>query len=301
MPDQLFDVLILTWLSVITGVLVYIWRGMGKEERNKIVNVPQVLDLLGVKEIGPGNGSALVLSGSGVQRVAVPTIIIRRGRDGTFEQRFSFPMGAAFLENVTAWRTVGIEGRLGGGKTLLSVAIAKWLYETGKVRGVFSNFPIRQSYIPYIPSCINTAVVLDEGAEWADARDSAKGHKGYGKYFRKLGSYLLTPSVYSVDRRMRPVTVERDLDLFMFGLWLYKWHDPRGQKGSFLMSGFESIFNMYDHRFIPADDGGVLETLQGEIKQLAGSRRQILLLNDRPEQLEDVYVNPLELSDGRIR
>jgi hypothetical protein len=226
--------------------------------------------------------------------VYVPEVVnIRRGRDGTIRSEVGFLMGSSFIENMIAWRTVGIEGRLGGGKTLLSVALAKWLYEHHQVRGVFSNFPIDPDYIPYVPSCINTCVILDEGAEWADARDSAKGHKGYGKYFRKLGSYMLSPSVYAVDRRMRPVTVERNLDLFMLGWWLYNWKDPRGAKGWFVFSGFESIFNKYDHRFIPADDGGILDTMKEEIKQLAGSRRKLYVVGDVP-RLVNPYANPLE-------
>jgi hypothetical protein len=44
-------------------------------------------------------------------------------------------------------------------------------------------------------------------------------------------------------------------------------------KGWFLFRGYESLFNRYDHRFVPADDGGILEVMTDEVKMLSGSRR----------------------------
>lgn len=205
---------------------------------------------------------------------------------------FRFINGGEFLENFLIWRLLALEGRLGGGKTLMSVALAKWLYDQGLVRGVFSNFPIDEDYIPYVPSCINTCVILDEGWSFADARQSAKGFKGYGAFFRKLGSYFISPSVYRVDRRMRPVSCTRKADLWIFKTWLYDWFDVTNQKGWFTLVGYESLFNRYDHRFIPADDGGILEVMQDEVKSLAGSRRVFTLR--KMDQGALPYANPLE-------
>lgn len=210
-----------------------------------------------------------------------------RGKAG-----FRFINGGDFLENFLIWRLLALEGRLGGGKTLMSVALAKWLYDQKLVRGVLSNFPIDEEYIPYVPSCINTAVILDEGWSFADARSSAKGFKGYGAYFRKLGSYFISPSVYRVDRRMRPVSCTRKADMWIFKMWQYDWFDVTNTKGSFMFQGYESLFNRYDHRFIPADDGGILEIMQDEIKSLAGSRRVFTLR--KLDQGALPYADPLE-------
>jgi hypothetical protein len=93
--------------------------------------------------------------------------------DGSLMQRgrFQFFFANDFLENLVAWRLVALEGRLRGGKTLMSVALAKWLFDNGYVRGVFANFPIDPEYIPIVRSCVNTAVILDDGSRFADARD----------------------------------------------------------------------------------------------------------------------------------
>ncbi|MBI5303768.1 MAG: hypothetical protein HY868_16655 [Chloroflexi bacterium] len=205
---------------------------------------------------------------------------------------FDFISGGDFIENFIIWRLLALEGRLGGGKTLLSVALARWLYEQGLVRGVFANFPIDEDFIPYVPSCVNTVVILDEGWSFADARASAKGYRGYGAFFRKLGSYFISPSVYKVDRRMRPVSCARRLDLWLFKLWLYDWLDVSNMKGWFLFRGYETLFNKYDHRFIPADDGGILEVLTEEVKAISGSRR-IFTLRARAESTQLPYADPM--------
>jgi hypothetical protein len=186
---------------------------------------------------------------------------------------FQFINAGEFLENFIIWRLLALEGRLGGGKTLMSVALAKYLYDNKLVRGVFANFPIDEEYIPYVPSCINTCVILDEGWSFADSRGSARGFKGYGAFFRKLGSYFISPSVYRVDKRMRPVSCARRYDLWLFKMWLYDWFDVTNSKGWYLFRGYESLFNRYDHRFVPADDGGILEVMTDEVRSIAGSRR----------------------------
>lgn len=248
----------------------------------------------------PLQESSVTQSGGLALQVYRPQVtVIGRGRRGTWAMDFSFLMGGGFLENMVAWRALGIEGRYGGGKTLLSVALAKWLYEKGMVRGVFANFPIKNAYIPNIPSVVNTAIILDEGAQFADARDSSKAWKGYGAFLRKLGSWMLSPSVFAVDRRMRPVTCERAWDLFLFNWWMYHWKDPRSMKGWFILSGYESIFDMYDHRFIPADDAGILESFKEEVAQLAGSQRR-LFVTGQPKVLVSPYENPLAGGEGGL-
>ena len=207
---------------------------------------------------------------------------------------FSFLMADEFIENFIAWRLLALEGRLGGGKTLLSVALAKWLYDHKKVRGVYANFPIDPDYIPAVASCLNTVVILDEGWSFADARQSANQYKGYGAMFRKLGSYLISPSVYAVDRRMRPVSAERQVDLWVIDSWLYLWRDVRNAKGHFLFRGYQSLFNKYDHRFIPSDDAGILITMKAEIQSLAGSRQPLFVFGKQEDKVVSPYGDPME-------
>lgn len=205
--------------------------------------------------------------------------------------------GAYFLENLLAWRLIAIEGRLGGGKTSLSVAMARWIYEnreTTGVDGVFANFPIDPSFIPVKHSCVNSVVILDEGWSFADARKSLQKFEGYGAYARKLNMYLISPGINPVDKRMRQMKVKRELDLWLFDAWLYRWSNVDGDAGRFLLTGYRDVFGAYDHRFIPADDGGIKETLFHEISALAGSTRKIFTVGGE-HAVVSPYLNPLEV------
>ncbi len=282
-------------LSLIAVVLLGAGVYLGYSVRSEFVDL---FHKWGAGWLYPPPAKLVTPPGSSIVLAHPPQVrVVKRGRGNTVAAEFSFLMGGGFLENAVAWRAIGLEGRHGGGKTLLSVAIAKWLYEKGMVRGVFANFPIKNWYIPNIPSVVNTCIILDEGAQFADARESSKTWKGYGAFLRKLGSWMLSPSVFAVDRRMRPVTCERAWDLFLFGWWLYHWKDPRNMKGWFILSGYESLFNAYDHTFIPSDDGGILQAFKDEVGMLAGSQRKVFTVG-RPLELTSPYDNPMDEGGG---
>lgn len=188
-----------------------------------------------------------------------------------------FINGAGFIENVVAFRQLWLGGRLGSGKTLTCVALAKWLYEENLVDGVFANFPIDSDYIP-IRKCVRrSAVILDEGWSFADARNSQKKFEGYGAFARKLDSFWLSPSVFRVDKRMAQLQARRILDLWVLDAWLFQWHDIEGYKGHFLLRNYQECYGRYDHKFIPFDDGGIRDSLFSEIEDAAGSTREVLI------------------------
>lgn len=195
----------------------------------------------------------------------------------------TFINGGYFLEQLTSFRLMSITGRLRGGKTLLAVALARWLYRQGLVRGVYANMPIDPSYIPVIHSCINTCVILDEAWFFADKRKSAQKFEGYGAFFGKLGSFLISPSVYGSDFRMGSVQCTREVDLWFADTWLYKWENESGDKGRFGLRNYDATFNHYPHRFIPLDDGGIRDTLLREINEIGGSMRPVLTSDDWQE------------------
>ncbi len=187
--------------------------------------------------------------------------------------------GSAFIENALAWRLTAIEGRLGSGKTLLSVALAKWLYDQSLVDGVFANFPIDPTYIPIRSEIRRSAVILDEGWAFADSRNSSKKFEGYGAYARKLDSFWFSPSVFRVDKRMGPLRARRLLDLWLFDVWLFEWEDVQGFKGKFLLRNYKEVYGRYDTKFIPYDDGGIKEQMLDEIKHSAGSTSRLFVVN----------------------
>lgn len=184
---------------------------------------------------------------------------------------------SSFLESFLSWRMAAISGRLGGGKTLLSVALADWMLRNGLIESVYANFPISMSLRPK-DSVVNSLIILDEGWYFADARSSSTQFLGYGAFLRKLNSYMLTPSVFSVDKRMRPVEVWRELDIWVLNAWLYRYRTVSNDSGFFVLSEVERYFELYDHKFIPSDDGGILDALRSEIASRSGSvRRRVLI------------------------
>ena len=189
-----------------------------------------------------------------------------------------FLFGGSFLEYLVSYRLIGIEGRLGAGKTLLAVALAKYLYDQGLVKGVFANFPIDPTFVPTVATWVNSCVILDEAWAFADARKSANKYEGYGAYARKLNSFLLCPSKNGVDKRMSDMVVFREADVWVLNSLLYRYEDRQGvDKGRFLLSGYEECYGRYEHGFIPWDDGGIKDTMMEEIKRLAGSTRRVFV------------------------
>lgn len=188
--------------------------------------------------------------------------------------------GASFLESLLSYRLLYIGGRLGGGKTSLALALAKWLYETkGKdgrrvVDGVFANFPTDPDYVPRTDHVARSCVILDEGwAHGADARESAFKYSGYGAYARKLDAYWINSSKNKIDNRMCDLRAKRKGDIWMFQSWMYNWTDGEDAKGWFMWKNYRSVFGRYLSGWIPIDDGGILDSQTYEIAKRAGTTR----------------------------
>jgi hypothetical protein len=206
----------------------------------------------------------------------LPQVVLKQ--DKVTYPKPSFFNAESFLEALLAYRLVWIRGRLGGGKTALAFALAKWLYETrGKdgrrlVDGVFTNVPSDPDYIPRLDRCYRACVILDEGwAHGADARDSRFKYSGYGAYARKLDCFWIQSSKNEIDKRMTDVICRRRGDIWMIKAWLYTWSDGEDSRGWFLWRRYYEVFGRYLTKFIPADDGGILESQQYEIAARAGS------------------------------
>lgn len=205
-------------------------------------------------------------------------LVVRRMPTGTrfhMRHKFNFFLGSDFLENFLAFRLLHLGGRLGSGKTLLAIALAKWLYDSGRVAGIFSNIPVDSSYIPIRDTICNSAVVLDEGWSFADARNSSSKFSGYGAYARKFDCYWISPSVFSVDKRMAQVRARRISDVWAIDSWLYSWLNIENDKGYFLFTGYKELYGRYDHKAIPVDDAGILDSLKFEIRASGGSMRSV--------------------------
>jgi len=178
---------------------------------------------------------------------------------------FGLPSGSGFhfagdfLDRFSSVYTLYISGEKGSGKTLLAFALAKHLLDTNSAKGIWTNIPSR---LPFRFEMTDTIFLLDEGAEFADARDSKDEDQGYHKYLRKLNSYLILPSVDAPDKRLRGLEAYRIFALAGFDWWVYGWRSINGgSRGWFVLSSPENYFHLYDTKAIPEDDNGMAEAL----------------------------------------
>lgn len=188
-----------------------------------------------------------------------------------------FLSSARFFENLGFFRGLWARGRLGGGKTLVCVAIGHE-FVTNEVLGCqycFTNFPC---VLPKPPrddrgnyQLFHTVCIFDESWSMIDARDFQKNERVYGAYARKLGNVVLYPSVHSIDKRARVMYCERiaRLDMIPGGLWVYKWGVDLGyvsDQGLFMLWKPDTYFPMYDSSFIPDGDYGLSGSWHGTIE-----------------------------------
>jgi hypothetical protein len=176
----------------------------------------------------------------------------------------NFLLGSEFLRNFSFFRVAWIEGRLGGGKTLLSVAIADWLKRSGRVDQVWANFPLDiGSRADGVPE--NTCFIIDES--WAFAsrmRDAIK----YAAHLRHRNCYLLLPSVFPPHNLLKRFRVRREYNFAMFGLpiWLYRWECKDYQLSGRFLLRFRSYFGRYDTLYEPSSDWGISEVLSASVR-----------------------------------
>lgn len=193
--------------------------------------------------------------------------------------RFKLYHANNFLENFLAFRLLVLRGRLGSGKTLLGVALAKWLYDHKLVDGIFTNIPIDTGYLPITHQVRRSVVLLDEAWAFADPRLSANQFKGYGAYARKLDSFWISPSKHGVDKRVADLTCRRIADIVALDWWLYAYEDGDESKyresGWFILSNYRDLYDTFWHKAIPADDGGILESLEAEVAEASGSTHMV--------------------------
>jgi len=169
--------------------------------------------------------------------------------------------GDRFLENCMQMRMIWWRGRLGGGKTSGAVGLASWLISEGiaGMQYAAGNFPID---LPEHESgfLFDTVVICDEAWQFLDARRFVTNERSFGAFARKTNSIWLFPSVYAVDKRVRPIHCEREIRFTVVPgeLWVYKWGVDLGytqESGRFMLWRPGALFSMFDTDFVPDGDG----------------------------------------------
>ena len=154
-----------------------------------------------------------------------------------------------------------LEGRPGGSKTYLAVFLSAWLQSAGLVQKTVTNFPCAFAAKDINP-CVDAAIVLDETWMFITNRQAVYEYAGF---VRKVNSYVLMQSVYR-HRLLTRFRVARCQNLYAFGLpaWVYRWdlnRETMKERGYFAIIHPERMFGVYDTRYIPCDDGGIVEAL----------------------------------------
>lgn len=163
-----------------------------------------------------------------------------------------------FEEKLLHYHTLYITGELGSGKTLLAFALGHYCIQQRYVEGIWTNVP---HTFPVSRDITNSFVVFDEAGIAIDSRLSSSTYSMYGAFARKSNTIYTFPSVIAVDKRCRNLEVLRiaDIELLPFRIWIYSWYCTNGARGWFGLSYPETMFNTYDTKAVPFDDGGILE------------------------------------------
>lgn len=229
----------------------------------------------------------------------------------------SFIGADVFLQNLHSFRTARIDGRYGGGKTLLSVAIAKYFHEHYGYH-IYSNVPIYlDGVVDKLPICNcekcmstykdmlrvdqplfpqnHTLVIYDEA--WLTFRTgvSAKRMNDYLAFIRKVDLIMVMPSVLGLARDAAQLYVERTWNLGVFGLpvWVYEWgvtgKTVKDSGGKFILLRPSSYFGTYSTYAQPDEMQGLFNTAQSDrgavMEQVLEKMYQI-----DPALVDDIHV-----------
>ena len=227
----------------------------------------------------------------------------------------SFYNADAFLHLVPAYRSLWIKGHYGGGKTLLSFALARWLCEHQGYRYILSNMPsvwsertpddiVLNEEIQESGEVVITAdaiFILDEGGLFMRFAEQADQ---YLAFLRKLNIVVLCPSVMPVSMRLRSFTCKREYDFSWLGfpIWIYSYK-VEGEKDSyFAVMHYSNIYGVYSTVAPPSDDAGLSIYLK-EITAHVKKRQQTLGVGIRRmreiESVSEQFASSLQDGGGQ--
>lgn len=222
-----------------------------------------------------------------------------------------------FLHNLHSFRTVRVDGRYGSGKTLLSVAIAKYFNEKFGYH-IKSNVPVYlDGVVKDLPICNcekcmatykdmlasgellfpqnHTLVIYDEA--WLTFRTgvSAKKMNDYLAFIRKVDLIMIMPSVLGLARDAAQLYVERVGNLGVLGLpiWIYQWgvtgKTVKDSGGKFVLWRPASYFGTYSTYAQPPMMDGLFNLGQVDRKAVMNQVLEKMYQVD-PSLVEDIHV-----------
>lgn len=162
---------------------------------------------------------------------------------------------------LTTYRTLWLRGRPGGGKTSLSVYLARMLCQQNYALNIAANIPLSGlgplTHVLDDPlelrTIENTVMILDEAYFELDMGSSSKAVKTWLGTIRHRNQYLLLPSVLELNRQTRVFTCQRFFNGMLIGLplWIYRWdiqNGPSKDRGFWSFWQPSQVFKLYNHR-----------------------------------------------------
>lgn len=163
--------------------------------------------------------------------------------------KFQFLNATEFFKALKTHRSVFLTGPQGEGKTSLGTMIAIELRKHGAVSHIWANFTMR--YADRIqPPILDGVSVMDETHQFLDARNfQSNNTSGYFAYSRKRNLYMVMPSVFDVDKRLRGLCIRRTYPLKNL-IWFYRWwegeEDSQEKPRRLAIWKPQEVFSCYD-------------------------------------------------------
>lgn len=188
------------------------------------------------------------------------------------------------------YRVLFVDGRYGGGKTSLGFKLAEELCRKFGFRYILSNVecvwntPLDEVVLRD-GRYIDAVFVLDEGGMYLETSAVARQ---WLAYLRKLNIVLIVPSVIPPSSIMQRLTVQRLLNMYVFGVpvWYYGLYLRSGRNKSDDKFGWlhpSEIFGIYDTEGMPQEASEQLAQLQKwtkEVQKVMGYASRGLSIED---------------------
>ena len=184
--------------------------------------------------------------------------------------------GDLAVNTLKAFHVLALTGRYGGGKTALAFRLAYELLEDGTCEHLVSNVPsVWSEPLESVDfnerNELNTVVIIDEAGVFLK---TGRDVDAYLAAMRKMGVYLILPSVLSVPRKVAFFKCRREINYQRIGLpiWEYKYslyQDGGKDEAKFWWFAPSEIFGVYDTKAMPIDDAGISEWLLDKVSKIA--------------------------------
>lgn len=175
--------------------------------------------------------------------------------------------GGMFLRAVRDYKVLWLDGRYGGGKTLLAFYIAREIVRRGDARYICANIPSvwndgLETVMANVRSgqYLDTVLILDEAGLFLDNAGKAKS---FNSFLRKYNVTLLLLSVQPPANILQRFSLYREINWSAFGLpvWQYKATLKTGHSSGkankdmfrFYLTNPQAMFGLYDTEATPTD------------------------------------------------